>query len=180
MEVIEGSNTIEGGLNYIFKTKKNKSNLLTNRRDVINKTILRGFKKYFVNLLDPNKNNTWMLNKYQHISKEKLTEEAVRIGLMDLKPNEANKEEFKELICWLAYPKITKKVMAQFGSQNSAINIISDALSKYSHQKLYQILEIKSVKVLIYYFICHGKEQFMNSIGFYIDTKEIWNKNQHS
>ena len=180
MDVIEGSNTIEDELNYLFKTKKATNNLLTNRRDVINKAILRGFKKYFVNLLNPNKNNTWMFNKYQHISKEKLAEEAVRIGLMNLKPNEANKEEFTELICWLAYPKITKKVKAQFGSQNSVINIISDALSKYSHQKLYQILEIKSVKVLFYYFICHGKEQFMNSIGFDVDTKEIWSKSKYS
>ena len=48
MDVIEGSNTIEDELNYLLKTKKATNNLLTNRRDVINKAILRGFKKYFV------------------------------------------------------------------------------------------------------------------------------------
>ena len=118
MQAIEGSNTFKNELNYIFKTKKAKTSLLENKRDVINKTILRGFRKYYVNLIDPNKNNTWMLNKYQIISKKMLAGEIVRIGLIYLISNEANKEEFKELILWQAYPKIAKRVMASFCYQN--------------------------------------------------------------
>ena len=160
-------NTIEDYISNIFILRKAKNNLLTNRRDVINKSILRGFKKFFVGLLDPiNKECSDWSKRYKVIPQQTLAERAEILGLMNLKPDEVSHKEFEEIICWLGYPKITKKVRSFFNSENKAINILSDTLSSYSHQKLYRILEIKSLKALIAYFICNGKEQFMNSIGF--------------
>ena len=154
-------------LRGIFKSRKDRNNLLVNRRDIINKSIMRGFKKFFVNLLAPKHDiSSHTPKRYKLASKQSLAERAEKLGLMNLKPNEVSQNDFEELICWLGYPKITKKVRNFFNSKNLEINILSDTLSNYSHQKLYQILEKESFKVLLSYFMYNGKDQFMNSIGF--------------
>ena len=163
-------------LRDIFKSRKDRNNLLVNRRDIINKSIMRGFKKFFVNLLAPkNDIQSNIPKRYKLASKQNLAERAEKLGLMNLKPNEASQNDFEELICWLGYPKITKKVRNFFNSKNLEINILSDTLSNYSHQKLYQMLEKDSFKVLLSYFIYNGKDQFMSSIGFGTYERETLN-----
>ena len=173
-------NFMKEHLGGIFKSKKNKNNLLVNRRDIINKSIMRGFKKFFVNLLGPKNDIPSNIPKrYKLASKQSLVERAEKLGLMDLKPNEVSQNDFEELICWLGYPKITKKVRNFFNSKNLEINILSDTLSSYSHQKLYHMLEKDSFKVLLSYFIYNGKDQFMESIGFDTYKREPLNHNDY-
>ena len=116
-------------LRDIFKSRKDRNNLLVNRRDIINKSIMRGFKKFFVNLLAPkNDIQSNIPKRYKLASKQSLAERAEKLGLMNLKPNEASQNDFEELICWLGYPKITKKVRNFFNSKNLEINILFDVV----------------------------------------------------
>ena len=55
--IVDDTSQIEGQLSTIFNSKKSKWTSLAGRRDVINKTILRGFKKFFVNLFESNSSN---------------------------------------------------------------------------------------------------------------------------
>ena len=40
---------------------------------------------------------------------------------------------------------------------------MEDILSNYSHHKMNKVLKNESIRVLLSYFISHGKEQFMNN-----------------
>ena len=157
---------IENQLNEIFNSK-NRSNTLANRKDVINKSILRGFKKFFVNLLSQNVlkgsnlfHGSLLESKLNH------SEQAKQIGLIDLKPQDVSLIEFEEFTCWLGFVKATKRVRNIFSSENPAINLMEDVLWNYSHHKLHTALKNETIKVLFSYFISHGEIQFMNNIGF--------------
>ena len=173
IEKSEKKIAINDQLNNIFRISKDKNKQLANRKDVINKAILRGFKKFFVNLLTQSKTSLPETSKKsKHVSEQSFTEQIEKLGLMNLKPNESSQEEFSEFICWMRYPKITKKVRSLFSFNNPAIILMEDVLSSYSHNKLNQFLNNKSIKVLLSYFILHGKEQFMNNIGLSIKNHD--------
>ena len=156
---------IDSKLDEILSTKKNKNNDLANRRDVINKAILRGFKKYFVNLLNNIKPKSLDSSKrIKYLNKSSLMEQAKAIRLIEMSPNQESKLEFEELVCWMGFPKNTKKVRCMFSFENSAISLMEDVISYYSHQKLSLALKNESIKVLFSYFIRYGKEQMMNKI----------------
>ena len=169
---------IDNQINDIFKSKKNKCNVLANRRDVINKAILRGFKKFFTNLLNSkalrflNSPNASLLETKLHL--EEASEEK---GLLALKSKHTPLIEFKEFICWLGFAKITKKVKTLFSSGNSSIILMEDILSNYSHHKMNKVLENESIRVLLSYFISHGKEQFMNNFESNEDFNSSFSSN---
>ena len=178
IEKSEKQNAFNDQLNSIFRASKDKNKQLANRKDVINKAILRGFKKFFVNLLTQSK--TYLLEtskKSKLVFKKSFTEQIENLWLMNLKPNESTQEEFCEFICWMGYPKITKKVRRLFSLNNPAIILMEDVLSSYSHHKLNQFMNNKSIKVLLSYFILHGKEQFMNNIGLSAENHDSLKQN---
>ena len=161
------SSCIDNQLSCIFKPRKNKCNVLANRRDVINKSILRGFKRFFVNLLSQNKTGLPDFSKKsKNISKLCLYERAKELGLLNLKPKNESSLEFEDFIWWLGFVKITKKVRMMFSSDNPAINIMEDLILNYSHHKLQLTLKNESIKVLLAYFIQFGKRQFMSNTKF--------------
>ena len=93
------SSCIDDQLSCIFKPKKNKCNVLANRRDVINKSILRGFKKFFVNLLSQSKTGlSDFSKKSKNIFKSSLYERALELGLLNLKPKHESSLEFEDFI----------------------------------------------------------------------------------
>ena len=178
IEKSEKQNDFNDQLNSIFRTSKDKNKELANRKDVINKAILRGFKKFFVNLLTQSKAYLPETSKKSKIVfKQSFIEQISKLGLLDLKPNESSQEEFSEFICWMGYPKITKKVRSLFSYNNPAIILMENVLSSYSHNKLNQFMNNKSIKVLLSYFILHGKEQFMNNIGLSVENHDSLNQN---
>ena len=152
-------------LNDIFSSKRNKWNSLASRRDVINKTILRGFKKFFVSLLNnkPKKSSS-SVKGLKYNAKANLICHARTLGLLNLMPKETKINIFEELICWLSFPKITSKVQNLFNTENHAINILNDILSNYSHRKLISVFENKEIMSLFGYFIINGKEKFMDGV----------------
>ena len=143
-----------------FSLENSKWNLLANRRDVINKAILRAFKKFFVALL-----NSVRCKSYDSSVKSKLTTKAEKLGLLRLRPDNASETEFNDLVCWLSFAKVTKAVKKIFGSDNSAINAMEDILMNYSHHKLSETLKDEQIRVLMNYFISHGKQRFLNNFG---------------
>ena len=90
---------IDDQLSCIFKSRKSKCNVLANRRDVINKSILRGFKRFFVNMLPQNKTGlSGFSKKSKNISKLCLYEKAKELGLLNLKPKHESSLEFEDFI----------------------------------------------------------------------------------
>ena len=148
-----------------FSLENSKWNVLANRRDVINKAILRAFKKFFVVLL-----RSARCKSYDSSVKSKLTAKAVliekaeKLGLLRLRPNSASETEFNDLVCWLSFAKVTKAVKNIFGSDNSAINAMEDILMNYSHHKLSETLKDEQIRVLMNYFISHGKQKILKQL----------------
>ena len=169
---------IDDQLSCIFKSRKSKCIVLANRRDVINKSILRGFKRFFVNLLSQNKKGfSDSPKKSKIISKSSLYERAIEFGLLNLKPKHESSIEFEDFIWWLGFVKITKKVRMMFSSDNPAINLMEDLISNYSHRKLQLALNNESIKALLAYFIQFGKRQFMSNNKFNTENSSNLNSN---
>ena len=150
----------------IFDQKRNKCNSLASRKDVINKTILRGFKKFFVILLDIKSiKPSRLLKRSKSSLKLELIRRAKELGLLKLIPkNNSSQDEFEELLGWIGFPKITTKVHNLFSDNNKAISILNDILLNYSHRKLNQVLECKQIMSLFRHFAIFGKEKFMKGI----------------
>ena len=156
---------IDDHLDLIFNSKKKKWSSLSNRRDVINKTILRGFKKFFVELFDTQK---LKINKSFKpsikASESYVLERAKYYGMYDYNWAQENVNDYESFIYWLSFPKITQKVMRLSTSKLSAINVFHDLLMSYSHQKLDMIFENKVIMSIFKYFITFGKDKFMQEI----------------
>ena len=149
-------------LDSIFLPRRNRWSILANRRDVINKVILRGFKRFFVKLLNP-KDDSACLPSTKSIKNDevKIITRAFELGLQNLIPINSSIDSFRELIGFLGCVKVTKQVRKMFSSDNLAINLLEDILTSYSHRKLKQILSNNDIKALFEYFIVYGKERFI-------------------
>ena len=152
-------------LDSIFQPRRNKWNVLANRRDVMNKVILRGFKRFFVKLLNPKDDKDLSPStKFKQNGRLRIITRAYEIGLQNLIPNNSSVNSFEELISFMGYAKITKQVRKMFSSDNLAINLLEDILMSYSHHKLKQILNNNDIKALFEYFIVYGKERFVANL----------------
>ena len=156
------SNNLTEDLDSIFRPRRNRWNILANRRDVINKSILRGFKRFFVKLLNIKDNdNLSTPSKFKQNCQKEIINRARKFGILELAPDDSSYDSFEELIIFLGYAKITKQVRKMFNTNNSAIHLIEDVLTNYSHQKLNKMFKNKEIKVLLRYFIEHDKERFI-------------------
>ena len=159
------SNAIDDHLHLIFHSKKDKWSSLSNRRDVINKAILRGFKKFFVNLFNtPNQKIKVLSKESVGIHKSSVLDKARLLGLYDLWQNQDQRDDYDNFIYWLSFPKITQKIMSLSENKSSTISLFHDLLMSYSHQKLYKMFENKVIMNLFKYFIVFGKEMFLKGI----------------
>ena len=159
------SNNVTEDLDIIFQPKRNRWNILANRRDVLNKVILRGFKRFFVKLFNPKDGkDTSSSAKFKQNSKEEIAKHASKLGLLNMNPDGSSRKSFEEFVIFLGYAKITKQVRRMFSPDNLAINLMEDILANYSHQKIKIFLKNKEIKALFEYFIDHGKEDFIASL----------------
>ena len=146
----------------ILSLRRRKSNSLANRRDVVNKSILRGFKKFFFNLLNQESKIPIKLTKKLNSDiKSEIIHRAINLGLLNLKPIESKQEDFESLICWMGFWKNTEKVKHIFDDKFASINIMSNILENYSHHKLSKLYKNKEIMSLFGYFIKYGKDSFM-------------------
>mmetsp|Transcript_25945 Transcript_25945/g.22983 ORF Transcript_25945/g.22983 Transcript_25945/m.22983 type:complete len:243 (+) Transcript_25945:202-930(+) len=121
------------------------------RKDVVNKKILRAFKKRICNqFLLKEKRPCRALNSIK-VLKDNLLKEATRIGLIS--SEETNDEELSELVCWMSMTKITKVTKSIFDYENKSISILDDILSKYSHVKLRTLSKNTKIAKIFAYFI---------------------------
>ena len=156
---------IDNHLDLIFNSKKKKWSSLSNRRDVINKAILRGFKKFFVELFDtPKLKMKYSTKASIKASKSYVLKRAKYFGVYDFNWTQEYANDYESFIYWLSFPKITQKVMRLSTSKLSAINLFHDLLMNYSHQKLDIIFENKVIMSIFRYFITFGKDRFIQEI----------------
>ena len=159
------SESLNRQLSIIFKEKNNKFNTLANRRDVINKAILRGFKKFFVDLLKScNPQKKAFSKNLKPLSRTNVLTAAKDFGILNLKPTQDLDDEFEDLIYWLSFPKITKKVMNLTKDANSSIAILYEVLSNYTHHKLELVFKNKNIMALFGYFNRNVKDRFIYKI----------------
>eukprot|EP00343_Euplotes_focardii_P003023 CAMPEP_0205805592 /NCGR_PEP_ID=MMETSP0205-20121125/8867_1 /ASSEMBLY_ACC=CAM_ASM_000278 /TAXON_ID=36767 /ORGANISM="Euplotes focardii, Strain TN1" /LENGTH=298 /DNA_ID=CAMNT_0053077067 /DNA_START=6 /DNA_END=902 /DNA_ORIENTATION=- len=124
---------------------------LTYRKDVVNKKILRAFKKRICSqFLLKEKRPCRALNSIK-VLKDNLLKEATRIGLISSK--DKKDKELSELVCWMSMTKITKITKSIFDYQNQSISTLDDILSKYSHVKLRSLSKNKKIAKIFAYFV---------------------------
>ena len=155
-------NSIENQLDIIFNSNKSKSTNLSSRRDVINKVILRGFKKFFVKLFESNNFDRKSSSKLK--SRSKVLSKAKSLGLFNSKESQDQSRELENLVYWMSFPKVTKKVIKLFKNSYTSMSLLNDVISNYSHCKLDKILNDKIIMRLFGYFTKFGKEKFMQGI----------------
>ena len=159
------SNNLTEDLDIIFQPRRNRWSILANRRDVLNKVILRGFKRFFVKLLNPKDDKgPSQSTKFKQNNGEEIAKNASKLGLLNMNPDYSSRKSFEEFVIFLGYAKITKQVRRMFSPDNLAINLMEDILASYSHQKIKLVLQNKTIKAMFEYFADHGKEDFIASL----------------
>ena len=159
------SESLNNKLSIIFKEKNSKFNTLANRRDVINKAILRGFKKFFVDLFKScNPQKKVSSKNLKPLSRTNVLTAAKDFGILNLKPTQVLDDEFEDLIYWISFPKITRKVMSLTKETNSSIVILYEVLSNYTHHKLELVFENKNIMALFCYFNRNVKDRFIYEV----------------
>ena len=175
-------NNSEGDISHqiddILSSKRMKPNSLADRRDVVNKTILRGFKRFFSSILNKtSKRNSKQTIKPIHHIKSEVIDKAKVLDLLKLKPAESSQDEFEELIYWMSFWKFTTKIKWSFKTQFASIKILDDILTNYSHHKLRNLYLNKEIMSLFEYFIKFGKENFMEEIKRNKESNQVGSGN---
>jgi len=137
---------------------------------VVNKVILRTFKRYFVGIFSKihaeiNKRR----NRHRQLV-EATIQKAKQMGLINADDQED--EEYVDLVCWMGIAKNTKKVRKLFNSSNQSINLMEHVLTKYTHLCLENLFENNNIKRIFIHFLNNGREQAIKS--FPADKKELY------
>lgn len=159
-------------------TKKNYSKLVNKlvtpqssktviRTDVINKRIIRFFRKYICEL-STERRMVCRLKRPITDVKNDMINQATSLGLLSPEADEAQ----KEFMCWMCMNKKTSKVNQVFDLENASIKLASDLFLKYSHKKLNLALTNKNIASLFMFFIRHQKDEFLSL--FSSDVREAY------
>ena len=149
-----------GLVSSIFHKSENKSVELSLRKDVANKWILRGFKKYIIKLFNSKRIRPCRLNLKYEAYKNTLILEAKNLRIIDSEINGVNKN-FEEFVCWMAMSKNTLRTKSLFDYENESIVLMDEILTKYSHKKLESLYKNQNIASVYEYFIKNGLEEFM-------------------
>ncbi|CAI2369150.1 unnamed protein product [Moneuplotes crassus] len=144
---------------------------LSMRRDVINKRILRGFKKFISDLFQEQRIRPCRLKGKDSKFKEAIIKKGKSLNLIQPDEGSSNKH-FGEFVCWMAMSKNTSKAKSLFDNSNQSISEFEDVLVKYSHKKLERIYENKDIAQTYKYFIENGIECFLQKCPE--DKREVY------
>ena len=90
-------NILTEDLYIIFQPKRNRWNILTNRSNVHNKVILRGFKRFLVKLLNPkDSKGSFSPAKFKQNPKEEIAKHASKFGLLNMLSDGSSPKSFEE------------------------------------------------------------------------------------
>ncbi|CAI2377808.1 unnamed protein product [Moneuplotes crassus] len=165
-------------------SKKNYENIVDNlvtsckqkckvRRDVINKRIIRYFRKY-IRELSPEHKMLCRITKPISQLKSEMIDRAIHLGIL----NEDSDESFKEYLCWMCTYKKTDKVNKIFDLSNPSIKLSSDLFLKYTHLKLDLALENKNIASMFMFFIRNKREEFLSQ--FSEDLRKVYSDGLNS
>ena len=164
-EIVNSAHTIAEQLDDIFKDKEVNTNDLSKRKDVVNKVVLRAFKKFIVSRLKTNNRRRRNKNMVSLVQlKQEIIDRAELINLIDYSNPELSSPEYIDLVCWLSVAKNTKETKNLVDPSNESIAAIQVVLTQYSHSKLEKVFEDLHIKKVFEYFLNHGKQEVLNSL----------------
>ncbi|CAI2386545.1 unnamed protein product [Moneuplotes crassus] len=140
---------------------------LSCRKDVINKRIVRGFKRYIASLFDSKRIRPCRLKSSGAAFKRPMIQEAMRLNIINSN-NNLSTNGYNEFVCWMAMSKNTQKTKILFDYSNQSIVLMQEILTKYSHSKLERLYQDKNIAELFLYFINNGLDEFIKACP---DTK---------
>lgn len=143
------------------------------RGDVINKRIIRYFRKY-IRELSPEHKMLWRITKPISQLKSEMINRAIHLGIL----TEDSDESFKEYLCWMCTYKKTDKVNKIFDLSNPSIKLSSDLFLKYTHMKLDLALQDKNIASMFMFFIRNKKEEFLSQ--FSGDLRKVYSDGLNS
>jgi len=151
-----------------LKNSRKVGKELAYRKDVVNKIILRLFRKSIAKLFTMRVKRPSRSNKTADEIKDKLLKKAISLGLLD--SEEMHDKQYREFVWWMAMSKITKKAKPMFDYRNKTIKTFSNILHHYSHGKLSDLYEDRNIERIYKYFM---DECLQKSLSQYPDYKRI-------
>ena len=136
----------------VLKNSHKSEKELVYRKDVINKYILRSFRKSICKLFRGKFKRPGRSSKPFEITKGKLLKEAHQLGIINLEHDYIS-DEFQEFIWWMAISKMTHKSKLLFNQNNKAIEILSDILTHYSHAKMDLVFGNRNISWLFQFYM---------------------------
>lgn len=130
------------------------------RRDVVNKRIVRYFRKYLCSLSIEDKMICRLKKSISEVKADMISK-ATKLGILE----EGDSEAKKEFLCWMFMNKKTSKVRNIFQSGNASIEICTDLFLKYSHTKLNTAMKDPNVASLFLYFYKNAAEEFLSQFS---------------
>ena len=126
---------------------------LSYRKDVVNKFMLRTFRKAISKMFRVKIKRPSRTTRPIEEIKVQLMEEAENMGIINIYDPEESTEEFREFVCWMAISKMTHRSRPLFNLFNQAIELLSDILGNYSHAKLRLVYKNKHIAKVYRYFM---------------------------
>ncbi|CAI2359398.1 unnamed protein product [Moneuplotes crassus] len=154
---------------------------LSCRKDVINKRIIRGFKRFIVRLFDSKRIRPCRLKNRSSNFKRVMIREATKLNIITSN-NNLSTNSFNEFVCWMAMSKNTQKAKMLFDYSNQSILLMQEILTKYSHSKFEEVYRDANIAKLFYYFVQNGLGDFIKTCPddkrclYKRFTEEIYNK----
>lgn len=143
---------------------KSSERLSYKRRDVINKCILRAFRKYYRKTLQ--KQLCKMLMKPSSSEDIKITLSS-KNWLNDLTAlilpsnSECTSDELYEILAWICNPNSSTAQKTKISDISSNVEMLDSIFRSYSHKKLQIVFQSKAIMYMFLHFMKHGKEAMM-------------------
>lgn len=147
---------------------------LAQRRDVVNKTILRIIRRYFTQQF-----KLMVSVQYENkVDKQSRFFNDVRVLATKLFSEE--RSDFDLLHFYLAsiidHKFIMEAHMTSCGTSQTEKVTFYDCLYKYSHTRLVSLFEVKPIGTIYEYFYEHAKDVTLNTEGSVIKNKELYSQ----
>jgi len=171
----ESSGSYSKIVDNIIKSEEVSKKKFNYRKDVVNKRIVRHFRKYILNLFHIENKMPCRNKRPVKVLKKEIIDQAIDIGIINVNNPDENNTEYKEFVSWMAMDKKTTKTKRMFNYKNESIRILSDMLGKYSHTKLENVYKDENTARLFAFFVKKGTEEFLSQ--FSGESRSIYKKN---
>ena len=143
---------------------KSCGKLCYKRRDVMNKCILRAFRKFYRKTLQ--KQLCKMLMKPSGTEDIKINSSSKNwfkdLTTLILPSNsECTRDELYEIFAWICNPNGFTAQKSKISAKSSNVEILDSIFRSYSHKKLQLVFQSKAIMYMFLHFMKYGKEAMM-------------------